>query len=57
MEMNSWLDFLEIATSVVGTAAIFASFIPQPYSGILLALHKALNMGAFNFGKAQNKDA
>lgn len=55
MEVN-FIQVLEIITSVVGTAAIFASFIPQPYGGILLAIHKALNMGAFNFGKAQNKD-
>ena len=57
MEINNWLDIVEIVTSVIGTAAIFSSFIPQPYGGILLAAHKALQMGGFNFGQAKNKNA
>jgi len=48
---------LEVATSVIGVAAIFASVIPQPYSGILLALRKGLDILAMNVGKAKNKDA
>ena len=53
----SWTEILEVVTSVIGIAAIFASFIPQPYGGILLALKKALDYGAFNFGQAKNKNS
>lgn len=53
----SWIEILEVVTSIIGVASIFASFIPQPYGGILLAAKKALDYGAFNFGQAKNKNS
>jgi len=57
MDISNISDILEIATSVIGVAAIFASVIPQPYGGILLILKKALDMAAMNIGQAKNKNA
>jgi len=54
MDMSNISDILEIATSVIGVAAVFASVLPTPYGGILLALKKAIDMAAFNIGKAKN---
>lgn len=54
MDMNTVRDIADIATSVIGVASIFAAFLPQPAGGILLALKKAIDMGAFNFLHAKN---
>lgn len=57
MDINTVQQGIEIVTSVIGVAAIFGSFIPQPYSGILLIAKKVLDAIAFNFGQAKNKNA
>ena len=54
MDLNTVRDIADIATSVIGVASIFAAFLPQPAGGILLALKKAIDMGAFNFLHAKN---
>jgi hypothetical protein len=56
MDINNVQEVLEVATSVIGIASIFAAFIPQPFGGILLVLKKALDFGAFNFLHAKNKE-
>ena len=51
------LNILEIATSVVGILSVVASITPNPVdNAVLLGLNKALNVGAFNVGKARNKE-
>ena len=51
------LSIIELATSVVGVLSVVASITPNPVDNIvLLGLNKALNYGAFNVGKAKNKD-
>jgi hypothetical protein len=55
--MMDILNILEIVTSVVGVLSVVASLTPNPVdNAILLGLNKALNIGAFNIGKAKNKD-
>jgi hypothetical protein len=56
MDMNTVKEVADVATSVIGIASIFAAFLPQPASGILLALKKAIDMGAFNFLHAKNAE-
>jgi hypothetical protein len=55
MDLANTKEVLEIVTSVIGIASIFAAFLPQPAGGILLALKKAIDMGAFNFLHAKNQ--
>jgi hypothetical protein len=51
------VNILEVATSVVGILSVVASITPNPVdNAALIALNKALNIGAFNVGKAKNKD-
>jgi len=51
------LNILEVATSVVGILSVVASITPNPVdNAVLLGLNKVLNIGAFNIGKARNKD-
>ena len=51
------LSIIEIATSVVGVLSVVASITPNPVdNAILLGLNKVLNIGAFNVGKAKNKE-
>jgi hypothetical protein len=50
-------NILEIATSVIGVLSIVASFTPTPIDNVVLvALKKALDMGAFNFLHAKNAE-
>ena len=50
-------EILEIATQVIGVLSIVASITPTPIdNGILLVLKKALDIGAFNFGRAKNAE-
>jgi hypothetical protein len=56
MDITNVQGVLEIVTSVIGVASIFAAFLPPPAGGILLAAKKAIDMGAFNFLHAKNKD-
>ena len=53
--MENVKEIVEIATSVIGVASIFSAFMPQPVGGILLAVKKALDLGAFNFLYAKNE--
>ena len=51
------LSIIEVATSVVGVLSVVASITPNPVdNAVLLMLNKALNIGAFNVGKAVNKE-
>jgi hypothetical protein len=54
MDMNTVKEVADVATSVIGIASIFAAFLPQPASGILLALKKAIDMGAWSATGRQN---
>jgi len=48
-------EYLEIAGSVIATAAVIATFTPSPVdNGVLVILKKILDVFAMNFGKAKN---
>lgn len=49
-------EYLQVALTVVGTAAAVASITPTPKDDLILGiLHKILNVLAFNFGKSKNE--
>lgn len=59
--LNSLLEnlpeYLTIASSVVGTAALIAAATPTPKDdGIVRMLTKVINFLGANFGKAKNAD-
>jgi hypothetical protein len=56
MDINNVQGVLEVVTSVIGIASIFSAFLPAPVGGILLIIKKGIDMGAFNFLHAKNKD-
>jgi hypothetical protein len=56
MDITNVQEVLEVVTSVIGIASVFTAFLPPQVSGVLLILKKALDMGAFNFLHAKNKD-
>jgi hypothetical protein len=48
-------QYLEIAGSVIATAAVIATFTPSPVdNGVLIILKRILDVFAMNFGKARN---
>lgn len=58
--MNTALAVLpvlpDVATNVVGGAAILASVFAKPNSQWSRKLHKIINVIGFNFGAAKNKE-
>jgi hypothetical protein len=56
MDISNVTEVLEVVTSVIGIASIFTAFLPPQVSGILLLIKKGLDMGAFNFLHAKNKE-
>lgn len=50
-------DTLQVMTSVVGTAAVIAATLPSPKArGIIGFIRKLIDIFAFNFGNAKNRD-
>jgi len=49
------LQLLEMASSVVGVAAIVASFFPTPAHPALQMAKKVIDTAAFNINHAKNK--
>jgi hypothetical protein len=49
-------EYLQIAGSIIGAAAVVATFTPTPADdGILMIAKRILDIFACNFGKAKNK--
>jgi hypothetical protein len=50
-------QILEVATQVIGVASIIASITPTPVDNVVLVtLRKLIDLGAFNFLHAKNKE-
>lgn len=59
--INSWSTLLDsligFVPKLIATCTMIAAFLPPPeQNSILSRLHRIMNLIAFNFGKAANKD-
>mgnify|MGYP000146098630 CR=1 FL=1 len=57
MNLELLSNIFDVATSVIGTAAVIASVTPTPKDDAIVApIKKLLDFLAFNFGHAKNKE-